>query len=201
MKVLFLGGNMSAALADWLVHQGEDVIYTEQVISEAEVRQASPEIIISYNYKHILGPDILRAVGGRAINLHISYLPYNRGAYPNVWSFLEDTPKGVTIHYIDEGIDTGDIILQKEVLIDPEKETLRSAYEILHKEIQSLFKANWEKIKSCQLSRQQQGGEGSTHFLREYSLFEPFLREKGWDTPVRDLQIRFSPGIERGHRT
>ena len=60
-----------------------------------------------------------------------------------MWSFLEDTPKGVTIHYIDEGIDTGDIIVQKEVFIDEDKETLKSSYEILNKEIQALFKENW----------------------------------------------------------
>ena len=64
--------------------------------------------------------------------MHISLLPWNRGYHPNIWSFLEDTPKGVTIHYINEGIDTGDIIVQKEIVIDEDKETLKSSYEILH---------------------------------------------------------------------
>ncbi|MCL0081308.1 hypothetical protein M1N64_03665 [Peptococcaceae bacterium] len=45
---------------------------------------------------------------GRAINLHISFLPWNRGADPNFWSFIENAPVGVSIHYLDEGIDTGD---------------------------------------------------------------------------------------------
>ena len=38
--------------------------------------------------------------------MHISYLPFNRGAHPNYWSFKDNSPKGVTIHFIDNGIDT-----------------------------------------------------------------------------------------------
>ena len=39
------------------------------------------------------------------VNLHISYLPFNRGSHPNYWSFVENTPKGVSIHEIDEQIE------------------------------------------------------------------------------------------------
>jgi len=75
-------------------------------------------------------------LGNRAINLHPSLLPWNRGAHSNFWSFLEDTPKGVTIHIIDEGIDTGDILLQKKIKFDQSKETLRSSYGRLQQELQ-----------------------------------------------------------------
>ena len=53
----------------------------------------------------------------RVVNLHIAYLPYNRGADPNLWSVLEDTPAGVSIHYVDEGVDTGDIIAQRRARV------------------------------------------------------------------------------------
>ena len=39
-------------------------------------------------------------------------LPYNRGKNPNVWPIIDGTPAGVTLHYIDSGIDTGEIIHQ-----------------------------------------------------------------------------------------
>ena len=55
------------------------------------------------------------------VNLHISYLPWNRGAHPNFWSFFDATPTGVSIHLIDKGIDTGPIIVQKKVKLDPAK--------------------------------------------------------------------------------
>ena len=105
MKILFLGGNNSRVIANWLTAQGEEVTYTEKRISLNDARELNNQMIVSYNYKYILSRDILDLVEGNAINLHISYLPYNRGADPNIWSFIENTPKGVTIHYIDSGID------------------------------------------------------------------------------------------------
>jgi len=162
MKIFFLGGNLASNLADWMASQGEEVIYREDKITADDVKKVSPDFIISYNYKYIISKEIIDFVHGKAVNLHISYLPYNRGYHPNVWSFLEDTSKGVTIHYIDEGIDTGDIIVQKKVFIDENKETLKSSYEILHNEIQELFKKNWEKIKSGGIKAKRQTGGGAS---------------------------------------
>lgn len=162
MKILFLGGNMAKGLSDWLRQQGETVLYREDIITIDDLEQTSPDFIISYNYRYIITKEIIEFVKGKVINLHIAYLPWNKGAYPNIWSFLEDTPKGVTIHYVDEGLDTGDIIVQKEVFIDEDKETLKSSYEILHREMQELFKKNWEKIKTGQYKSQKTDGGAST---------------------------------------
>lgn len=95
---------------------------------------------------------------GQIFNLHISLLPYNRGASPNFFSFIENTPKGVTIHQIDEGLDTGPILAQKELFFDESKETFASSYEKLILEIQMLFKENWSSIsdKNYQLYAQTQ---------------------------------------------
>ncbi len=79
---------------EWL----QKVRMTDDKVTKEEVNAYAPEWIISYNYKYLIPKTIIDAVNGNVINLHISLLPYNRGAYPNVWSFLEETPKGVTIH-------------------------------------------------------------------------------------------------------
>src|SRR3990167_1746972 len=162
MKILFLGGNLARTLADWLESRDEEVVYRENKISIEDVKELSPDFIISYNYKYIISKEIIDFVNGKAINLHISYLPFNKGFHPNIWSFLEDTPKGVAIHHIDEGIDTGDIIIRKEVFIDEDKETLKTSYEILHREIQTLFKENWNKIKNSEITTITQVGGGRT---------------------------------------
>ena len=116
------------------------------------VKTLNPKVVISYNYKYLISREILEILPkNKFINLHISLLPWNRGAHPNVWSFIDDTPKGVSIHVIDEGIDTGDILIQKEVEIFESKHTLKTSYELLHREIQQLFKSNWKKIKNFEL--------------------------------------------------
>jgi len=190
MKVLFLGGNLVKTLADWL-REKEEVVYTEDKITIDFVKQVNPEFIVSYNYKYLISEKVISFVDGKAVNLHISYLPWNRGAHPNVWSFLEDSPKGVSIHHIDEGVDTGDIIVQKKVYIDEDKETLKSSYEKLHRELQNLFKENWEKIKRGKIKPKKQIGGGGIHYKRDYKLFEPLIREKRWDIQIRELKEKF----------
>jgi methionyl-tRNA formyltransferase len=103
-------------------------------------------------------------------------LPYNRGISPNLWSFVDNTPKGVTIHYVDETIDTGGIIAQREVFFD-DSETLVSSYAKLHAEIQQLFIENWEHIKLCEcpVISPKYNVAGSYHNRRETNaLMERF---------------------------
>ena len=116
-KILFLGPSDSPVFV-WLQKNGENVFSTVDKITVEYVLENGFNFLISYGYRFILRKEILDLFPNRAINMHISYLPYNRGADPNFWSFIEGTPKGVTIHYLDEGVDTGDIIVQKEVSFD-----------------------------------------------------------------------------------
>ena len=104
--------------------------------------------IVSYGYSKIIKKDIIEAYKDSIINLHISFLPFNKGAHPNLWSHIEKTKTGVTIHKIDEGIDTGEILFRKEVIINTQKHTFNSSYNLLRKEIEILFQKNWGKIKS-----------------------------------------------------
>lgn len=185
-KLLFLGPGDSP-LIPWLREQGEDVVQTaDRLLAETVARQG-PGFLVSYGYRHILRKDILDMFPGKAINLHVSFLPWNRGADPNFWSFVEDTPKGVTIHYLDEGVDTGDIIVQAKMVFDSDRETLATSYAKLQAEIQELFKRNWLDIKSGNCRRQRQAGKGSTHRAREKEGLSHLLAE-GWNTPVSVLE-------------
>ena len=106
------------------------------------------------------------------VNCHPALLPYNRGQYPNVWSIIENTPAGVTLHYIDCGIDTGDIIAQKEVLIEP-IDTGESLYKKLEKTCVNLFKDTWFMIRSRQAPRiPQLSNEGTYHRTSDVELID-----------------------------
>ena len=99
------------------------------------------DLIISFGYRKIVKKKIIAKIKRPIVNLHISYLPYNRGAYSNFWSFINNTPKGVTIHEIDNGIDTGRIIYRKKINFKINKKTtFKSTYKILISEIEKLFK-------------------------------------------------------------
>ena len=184
MNILLLGPYRKN-LIDFL-SSFEDEVATERLLMDSDSKcLCNIDFIISYGYQHILKEDVLDKFSNKAINLHISLLPWNRGADPNLWSFLEDTPKGVTIHYLDYGIDTGDILAQQKVNYVPD-DTLRTSYERLSKTIEELFRRVWPNIRSGKQKSTPQPKGGTYHRLRDRAAFE-YLLTKGWDTPVADL--------------
>jgi methionyl-tRNA formyltransferase len=185
-RILFLGPADSPTLV-WLREQGERVVQTSEKITDDFINAGRFTFLICYGYRYILRKEILDRFSGRAINLHISYLPWNRGADPNFWSFVEDTPKGVTIHYLDEGVDTGDMLVQREVEFASDSDTLATSYEKLQAAIQCLFRQNWGKIKNGNCRRQRQVGKGSFHRVKDKKRLSHLLRD-GWNTPVSVLE-------------
>ncbi|MDE5779085.1 MAG: hypothetical protein K2I10_11350, partial [Lachnospiraceae bacterium] len=119
----------------------------------------------------VVGSEVINYVNGEIFNLHISFLPWNRGSSPNYWSFVENTPKGVTIHQMDKGLDTGDIIIQEEMFFDEERESFSSSYEKLNDRIVELFIQNWESIKDRTYQLKKQEGEGSYHTIKDFKKF------------------------------
>lgn len=186
-KILFLGPSESPVFV-WLQKNGENIFSTVDKITEEYILENGFNFLISYGYRFILRKEILDLFPNRAINMHISYLPYNRGADPNFWSFIEGTPKGVSIHYLDEGVDTGDIIVQKEVSFDSfDAETLASSYQKLQVEIQNLFFQHWGLIKSQKCDRTPQVGTGTTHKVKDKEHLLHLMEKDGWNTKLSVL--------------
>ena len=187
-NILFLTNNENTLdLYEWLAAQGERVCRVQNKLTLKMVEALKPSLIISFNYRHVIKKDVLDFMQGKVINLHTSLLPYNRGSSPNFFSFFDDTPKGVTIHLMDEGLDTGDILLQKELAFDEEKETFASTYECLLAEIKALFRENWQAIKEGSLVPTKQKEGGSSHRLKELEVIRaqtPFT----WDTKIADFK-------------
>lgn len=192
MKIIFLSSNdIAFPLYHFLKDIcNEDVRKLSKGITLNDISILNPDMIISYNYRYIIEENIINFLNGRIINLHISYLPWNRGADPNLWSFIDNTPKGVTVQLIDKGVDTGDILLQKEINIDEDHETLASSYRILHLEMQNLFIDNWLKIKSFSLLPRPQSQGGSFHFKKDFSKIRHILGEEEWNLPIFEFKNR-----------
>ena len=147
----------------WLLQRGYEVKLYHDPLTLEVVEQFAPELVISYNYRHIIKGDVIRYMENAIINLHISFLPWNKGADPNIWSFIDDTPKGVTIHRLEEGLDTGRIIWQRELQFDEDAETLSSTYQKLNEEIVKLLMEHWENLEAGDYPLREQEGEGSYH--------------------------------------
>lgn len=190
MRIAFLTNHeITAGLIAWLRDERrEDVRIFSSPVSVGEIRNAKIEFLISYNYRFIINSDVLTHIGCNAINLHISLLPWNRGAHPNVWSFLSDTPKGVTIHRLDAGLDTGDIIIQEQVAFDERNETLLSSYDKLHRVISELFRRHWDMIKSGHMPSRPQPLGGSFHLKKEFDRIATVVGDRVWTMPIPELK-------------
>lgn len=180
MNVLFLGPP-SSPLVSWLKAQGERVECFEGLPKNLKYF----DFLISYNYRFILRRNVLRYFPNKAINLHISLLPWNRGADPNFWSHVEGTPSGVSIHLIDACLDTGAILCQKPVSFSGE-ETLESSYVRLHEEIQELFRRKWQDIKYQLIAPVPQPNFGTYHKRSDKDLLFKLL-PLGWQTKIKTL--------------
>jgi len=146
---------------------------------------AGADIGVSILFDYILKPDTIARFPQGVINLHPSLLPFNRGQYPNVWSIVEGTPSGVTLHYIDEGIDTGDIIAQHRVEVAP-VDTGATLYEKLEHAGLEVFKANWPKIVAGQAPRSPQGDAvGTYHRTRDVDAIDRIDLDRSY--PAREL--------------
>ncbi|MEW5804974.1 MAG: methionyl-tRNA formyltransferase [bacterium] len=87
----------------------------------ALLRQAKPDIAVVVAYGQILSKSLLSIPLFGCVNVHGSLLPRHRGASPIQWAIIEgDEKTGVTTIQMDEGMDTGDILLQKEIIVLPE---------------------------------------------------------------------------------
>lgn len=93
-------------------------IKTEESI--AQIRQWSPDVIVVMAYGQILPCSVLEIPRVACLNLHASLLPRHRGAAPIQAAILAgDRESGITIMYMDEGLDTGDILLESRLAISP----------------------------------------------------------------------------------
>lgn len=142
------------------------------------IKELKPDIGLSILFGYILKPDFINIFPSGIINLHPSFLPYNRGQYPNVWSIIDRTLSGATLHYIDQGIDTGDIIAQEKIEVEP-VDTGESLYKKLEILCLDLFKKTWPLIRSKKIiCKPQDRKMGTYHSSNDVSKIDEIDIEK-----------------------
>ncbi len=101
------------------------------------------------------------------LNIHPSLLPLNRGSHHSFWSIMNDENHGATLHWMDEGIDTGPIISQKSFINDGkstaglvQKKSEKLCIELLEESILNI-------LSSSQLLKGKNQTEGTSHLKKE----------------------------------
>ena len=141
------------------VYQPEKVRNNNEFIEK--MKNLKPDVIVVVAYGKILPKEILEIPPLGCINVHASLLPKYRGAAPIQWAVLNgDRTTGVTTMYMDEGMDTGDMILTEKVDIG-EDETTGELWDRLSKIGARLLVETLSKIENGTATKTKQGEDFS----------------------------------------
>lgn len=168
---------------------GADQIFDGSRLSEAAVVRAidtlRPTLGVCAMFGYLLRDEMLALLPAGCVNVHPSLLPYNRGAYPNVWSIVDGSPAGATLHYIDGGVDTGDVIAQRRVEVEP-VDTGASLYRRLEDACVQVFQESWPSLHAGTAPRRpQQKDAGTHHRVRDVETIDEIDLERTYR--ARDL--------------
>ncbi|HEY3278457.1 MAG TPA: formyltransferase [Syntrophorhabdaceae bacterium] len=144
-------------------------VYTPETLRDPKwaslIRGLKPDVIFSFYYRNMIPKEILDIPTTGAFNLHGSLLPRFRGRCPVNWVLIKgETETGLTLHFMEEKPDTGDIVTQKTIPISPD-DTAHTLFLKMIKEAGPLVKEILPKLRDTTFTRMKQADLGpSTYF-------------------------------------
>lgn len=148
-----------------------------------ELRSCEPDVCVVAAFGQILSREVLAVPRYGCINVHASLLPRYRGASPIQQVILDgETETGVTTMMMDEGLDTGDILLQKVIPIAPD-ETGGSLFDKLSEAGGPLLIETLRRLEAGTLIRTPQSGE--TCYA---GMIRKSMGEICWSRPAAELE-------------
>jgi len=160
--------NAAAGLPADRVFDGND-LSKRQVIDA--ISALKPDMALSVLFGCILKKRFIDIFPKGVLNLHTSLLPHNRGAHPNIWSIIDRTPAGVTLHYVDSGVDTGEIVDQQQVDVEP-TDTGETLYNKLERCAYDVLERSWPAVVEGIGGRRPQPIGGSSHKVVDISSLD-----------------------------
>jgi methionyl-tRNA formyltransferase len=143
------------------------------------IRDCAPDIVLVNGTNLLREPllALLPQIPLGIINLHTGLSPYSRGGNCNLYMLLEGHPEkvGVTVHHIDRGIDSGDIIFTSQVSMEPEDSMEMIDARSFHLGIDLLLRAA-HQLQQGSAARVKQWEEGKLFLKRTGYVYEPYHR-------------------------
>lgn len=149
-----------------------------------ELRKYHADVMVVIAFGQILPKEILEMTPYGCINVHASLLPKYRGAAPIQWAVIDgEKVSGVTTMQMDEGLDTGDMLLKEEVVLD-EKETAGSLHDKIAEAGARLCIKTLTALEAGELKPEKQG-ESPTDYAR---MLEKTMGNIDWSCPAVQIE-------------
>lgn len=191
--IVFADGHVGSELVSWLAEKHHDdigVVFTiekneisetcvakgistavfsseSDAISIIKSNKLTPRLGFLIWWPTIITSKLLAIASTGFINTHPSLLPSARGKHYNFWTLVEGAPFGVSMHFVDEGIDSGDVVVQNEVQYGWE-DNGGSLFLKAKEAMIELFQDNFERIRDLNFrAKPQDLSKGSFHLGKE----------------------------------
>jgi methionyl-tRNA formyltransferase len=167
-------------LHDWLSERGNVVVREGGRFWESGY--PAVDLLLSYCYRHIIPQEVIDRYYGCAVNLHNAFLPWGRGVEPLFFGVLAGEPLGVSIHWMTDKVDIGEVIVRRRFHPDMSK-TFREVYAEQHELMREVFKAEaWPLIQTR---------VGSYHGKETFKAARRILGPEGWDCTLETAKRRW----------
>lgn len=163
-------------------------LYSVPVIGSTDVNQKEtvdqlqawqPDLIISVYLNQLIKRTVINLPSQGVVNIHPALLPRHRGLFPYFWVLANrETETGVTIHWVDEKFDTGQILLQEKIRVEPRDTIISLSYKSSLVGADMLVKAV-KLIETGQPPRQQQDNRQASYHSWPQPADQRRFRENG----------------------
>lgn len=174
---------------------GVEVVEVEKLNDEKKtVRALSPDLIIMCGWRQIISKEILEMPSRGVIGFHPTLLPFGRGPAPIINTILQGVNlSGLTMFYVDEGLDSGDIIAQGSFPIS-EIDHADDVYKKIIKEGRKLIRQHLPSVINGKTSRIPQEGSKATLFEKPSKDFNKIdLRKENLEYIYRKIKALSKP--------
>jgi hypothetical protein len=127
----------------------------------SEIKAMDAAILLSVLFEVRLPPEWLALASWHPLNLHLGYLPYNRGRAPHLWPLIDGSPAGVSLHVMDDGVDAGGIVCQERAAVHDD-DTGGSLLARLEAAALAMLRDSWPRIGTAEPVPQPAGGSRHT---------------------------------------
>ncbi|HHW00007.1 MAG TPA: methionyl-tRNA formyltransferase [Clostridiaceae bacterium] len=171
---------------EYALEKGIEVLQPEKVKTADfvnQIRNIAPDLLVTAAYGKILSKELLDVPPLGCINVHASLLPKYRGAAPINWCIINgEKITGVTTMFTDEGMDTGDMLLKRQVEITDEM-TVGELHDILSLVGAEVLKETLIKLKDGTLQHEPQNHEEATYA----PMIDKTIGEIDWNKPAQEI--------------
>ena len=188
-NILLLGPDWRNHAIEKVLKKKNNLLKTNKKINTKLIINNEVDILITSGYPFLIKEEIIKKVN-IAINLHISFLPYGKGIMPNLWSFVENFPAGITIHKLDKNFDTGKILIQKKIYFkDKSNQTLKTTHDYLLAKLEDLFLKNYRKIFNNKIKSFEQNKYIIINRYHTRKESDKMMKKfpKKWNTPIKEI--------------